>query len=131
MGATRKTLLAVFLYGILGFWFFSIAHAQGFRIVNPLGPQTRTFTDVVNAAVYYATLIIAPLAVLMVLYAALLYLFAAGNAEKVKKAHQAFLWALVGLGIVLVGQGWIYIIKDVLMGGSSATQGVQGFPPDE
>lgn len=123
MGIFKKKRAIVFLYGALGYTlFFGATTVQGFSIANPLGPNIRTFTDVINSIAYYATVIIGPLSILMVLYAALLYLFAAGNVEKVKKAHQAILWALVGLGIVLVGQGWIYIIKDVLSGGSSQGQ---------
>lgn len=115
MGIFRKTRVATFLYGAFVYaFFFSIARAQGFNIENPLGPTITTFADVINAIVYYATRIITPISVLMLLYAALLYLFSAGNAEKVTKAHRAILWALVGIGIVLVGQGWALIIRSVL-----------------
>ena len=44
-------------------------------------------------------------------------MFSGGDVEKVKKAKRALLWALVGLGIVLTGRGFIYIIEDVLRGG--------------
>ncbi len=87
------------------------------EIPNPLGPETQSFTDIINAIAGYALLIVTPLSVVVILYAAALFMFSAGDVEKVKKAKRALLWAVVGLAIVLTGKGLISIIQDVLRGG--------------
>ena len=99
-------LASLFLYAPAAF-------AEG--IQNPIGAES--FTDIINAIADFAVLIISPIAVLVILYAAALYMFSAGDVEKVKKAHRALIWALVGLAIVLTGKGLISIIQDVLSGG--------------
>lgn len=96
------------------FFFSRISYAQG-KIANPI--KAESFTEIVGAITVFATKIVTPVSVLVILYAGLLYMFSAGNPEKVKKARQALTWALVGLAIVLIGQGFIYIIQDVLKGG--------------
>lgn len=99
-----------------GLFFFSrISSAQG-TIENPI--EAESFTEIVETIADFAAQIITPVSVLVILYAGLLYMFSAGNPEKVKKARQALTWALVGLAIVLIGQGFIYIIQDVLGGGT-------------
>lgn len=41
------------------------------------------------------------IAVLMIMYAGFLYVTAAGNETKIKKAHQALTWAVIGASILL------------------------------
>jgi len=95
-----------------------VASAQ-VTISNPI--QAKSFHDIIAAIARFATTIITPISVVVILYAGFLYMFSAGNPEKVKKARQALTWALVGLAIVLIGQGFIYIIEDVLKGGASGS----------
>lgn len=90
------------------------------EIKNPLGPGTDSFIGIINRIADFAVLLITPIAVLVILYAAALFMFSAGDIEKVKKAKRALLWAVVGLMIVLTGKGLISIIEDALKGGGSA-----------
>ena len=85
------------------------------EIKNPI--KAGSFTEIIKAITNFAVLIITPISVIVILYAGALFMFSGGDVEKVKKAKRALLWALVGLGIVLTGRGFIYIIEDVLRGG--------------
>jgi hypothetical protein len=80
--------------------------------------------DILDAIIGYAVSVVTPISVLVILYAALLFMTSAGDVEKVKKAKKALLWALVGLAIVLTGRGFIFIIQDVLRGGGGAPSGI-------
>lgn len=82
-------------------------------IPNPLG-QGATFESVICSIVRYANLLLAPISAFMVLLAGMLYMTSGGNAERVKTAHKALLWAVVGIAIVLISQGAILIIRTAL-----------------
>lgn len=88
-------------------------------IRNPIAAER--FTDVIRAVTRFANLIIGPISVLVILYAGTLFMFSGGDVERVKRAKRALLWAIVGLAIVLIGEGFIAIIEDVLQGGGSFT----------
>lgn len=87
-----------------------IAHAA--TIYDPL--QGKTFQDLINNIVKFANSILAPLSTLMVLIAGFLYMTGGGNPEKIKTAHKVLIWALVGIGIVLLANGAEAIIRSIL-----------------
>lgn len=109
----KQAAKSVFIFGTLILANIALAQVE---IKNPIG--ARSFTAIIDRITDFAVKIITPISVLVILYAGLLYMFSAGNPEKVKKARQALTWALVGLAIVLIGKGFIFIIQDVLGGGS-------------
>ena len=87
------------------------ASAQG-AIQNPLGAGT-TVMDVINRVIDFALRILTPLAVIMVLLAGLLYMTAGGSEEKVKKAHTALLWEIIGIAVVLVAKSVEIILRNI------------------
>lgn len=54
----------------------------------------------------------AVVAVVMVIYAGLLYVTAAGNETKIKKAHEAITWAVIGAAILLGA----WVISEAIQG---------------
>jgi len=76
--------------------------------------QTRDFSTLVNRLAGYLLMVGIPIAVIMVLYAAVLFLTSGGNEEKVKTAKKALTWAIVGTAVLLVAKGLISLIKDIL-----------------
>ena len=64
--------------------------------------------DAVNAALY----MIGVVAVIMVIYAGILYITAAGDAGKLAKAKTAIVWAVVGLVVVILS----YAIVNFVIG---------------
>lgn len=101
------------IFLILGSFGITIFPLFGFAVKNPITAES--FEAVATAiADFLINKLLAPISVIIVLYAAFLYMTAGGSEEKVKKAHKALFWALVGIGVVLIGSGVVNIIKDVL-----------------
>jgi uncharacterized membrane protein len=78
-------------------------------------PTTVTdFGDIVNiierAAAWLYTLILA-IAVVMLLYAAFLYLTAAGNDERIGKAKSIILYVVIAIIVAVVANGLISIVQ--------------------
>jgi len=54
------------------------------------------------------------LAVLMVIYAAFLYLFGTVNDENIKKAKKIFLYTAVAIGVALLSKGFVILIANLI-----------------
>ncbi|MCR4328033.1 MAG: hypothetical protein NUV53_00765 [Patescibacteria group bacterium] len=61
----------------------------------------------------YAFVIIMILSVLMVLYAAFLYVTAGSEDEKFSKAHKVLIYAAVGIVVALLARGFPYVIASL------------------
>jgi len=53
-----------------------------------------------------------------VFYAAYLYLTAAGDVERVKKAHKQLLWAIVAIAVGLMAYGLPLLIHNIIIAGA-------------
>lgn len=87
-----------------------IAAAAGLE--DPL--KGKTFQQIITSVVSFANSLLAPLSTLMVLIAGFLYMTGGGNPEKIKTAHKVLIWALVGIGIVLLANSAEVIIRGIL-----------------
>lgn len=86
-------LTALFL-GCLPFF----AHAETVFLINPLGiTDPRELTGRIIAGVLS---IIGSLALLMFVYAGVLWITAQGDAKKVQRGKDIMVWATLGLGII-------------------------------
>lgn len=83
-----------------------------FEIPNPI--ETEDFTDLVNQIGRFIFNISIPLAVILIIYSGILFLTSQGDQEKVTKAKKALTYTLIGLTIVLIGKGFISLIKSIL-----------------
>jgi hypothetical protein len=72
--------------------FIKTAHAQAPEFVQNVADVIQDVADVLGT-------IIDAVATIFLLYGAYLYLSAAGNEEKVSKAHKVILWAAIGYGV--------------------------------
>jgi hypothetical protein len=82
----------------------SFVHAQSISIPipNPLKNTSGTIPDLINTIIDNIVLPIGGVvAALMVMYAGFLYVTARGDTTKIKKAHEALWWAVIGAGILL------------------------------
>jgi len=70
-----------------------------FSFENPI--KKRSLEEVVAAILDFVTQVGAVIAVLFMVYAGALFVFARGNETELQKAKQAFLWTLIGALIVL------------------------------
>ena len=82
-------------------------------ISNPLGSGS-TFTTLIQGVIDWAIDIGILIAVVMIIWSGFLFMTSEGNEDKVTKAKKSLTWALVGLLILLIGDGFIGIVKDLL-----------------
>src|SRR3989338_936870 len=79
---------------------------------NPL--QTQTIYDLMNAILKFALEIGIPIAVVMIIYAGILFVTSRGNPSMITKARTILLYAVIGLAIILIGKGFLTLIQSIL-----------------
>jgi len=94
------------------------APALGVTFPNPFGEEgPQDVVSLFNSIINFLILRVAPLvAMALIIYAGYLYMSSGGNEQKIRTAHRALIWALVGFAIVLLSYSISNIIKEVLYG---------------
>ena len=109
----KKNLILLFVAVILlGSSIFVSAQTN---LPNPLDP-VEDFATLIENIVFYITGLVAGIAVLVFIWAGILYLTSGANPGNVQKANKAVLYAVIGLGIALAGTGLIALIKTIITG---------------
>lgn len=101
-------LVSVALLGVGAF-----ASANVISFPNPL-TGVSTITDLVTNIKTYILTFIGALAVLMFVYAGILFIISAWDQSYYQKGKDALWYAILGLGVVLVASGLIEVIRAVL-----------------
>jgi len=83
-----------------------------FEIPNPL--DATSFEALVKGIAKWFYRIMVPVAAIMVLYSGFLFLTSGGDEEKIKRAKKAITYTIVGVAIILIGAGFINLIKSLL-----------------
>ncbi len=81
------------------------------------GVDVSTFArliQVICTLVGYAFALLIVLAVIFVIYAAFLYLTAAGDPEKVKKANSTILYAAIAVAVALLAKSMPFLVASIL-----------------
>lgn len=73
------------------------------KIKNPLGYDT--FTGLLDSILNWLLLLASPVAVIMMLWAASLFMTAGGNQERLTMAKKTLLWTIVGIFILMISKG--------------------------
>jgi len=82
-------------------------------ISNPLGSGS-TFTTLFQGIIDWAIDIGILIAVVMIIWSGFLFMSSGGSEEDITKAKKNLTWTVIGLIVLLIGGGWIDIIKDLL-----------------
>jgi len=106
------------------------------KFAAPLGGGLALLPQFVSAAVLFSTVddVVKKLCLVMqwvytfalivgvicVLFAAFKYMSAGGEAEKVKSAHKALTFAVIGITVAILAAGVPYVVNSVLGGSTSA-----------
>lgn len=90
-------------------------------IENPI--SVGTIPELIQKALEGIIKIGIPLLVVMIIYAGVLYIFAAGNVAKLKSAHDAFLYTLLGGAILLGAWALAQLIQSTLVDLTAYTSG--------
>jgi len=88
--------------------------AEAVSIENPI--KATTFADFVGAIASYIRDIALVIAIIMFLWSGFLFLTSGGNEEKVTKAKKALGWAVIGLAICIIGEGFRFILEQLFKG---------------
>jgi len=76
---------------------------------------TRTsILDLLNTILTWVDMAIFIIGILIILYAAFLYMTAAGDEEKIGKAKRTFIYGLVGIGIAILAFGIWQLVASFL-----------------
>ena len=81
----------------------------------PIGPQTGAELLVtIDTVTNWIFAGFASLAVVMVLIAAIQFVKAGGNPEKISEARQKLIWAAVGVAVALAAKGFVPVMRSIL-----------------
>ena len=83
-------------------------------ITSPL--KATTFAEFVGEIASYIRDIALVISVIMFLWSGFLFLTSGGNEEKVTKAKKALGWAVIGLAICIIGEGFRFILEQLFKG---------------
>jgi magnesium-transporting ATPase (P-type) len=72
------------------------------------------FQDLINIIGKWIFNLAIPLAVIVIIYAGVTMLTAGGNPANFKKGAEALKYAVIGLAVVLIGKGFVTLIKSIL-----------------
>ena len=109
-----KTLLIFILF--FGIVAISAYHASALEILNPLGDSGKDIPTLINTIAVWLLGIGLTVAVIIVIWAAFLFMTSGGSKERVTMARKTLLYAIIGLVILLLATGVTEFIKNVLSG---------------
>ena len=97
-----------------------VALAANITLVNPLCPTANAagcvnnVMSLINQVSTVLTSIIGSIAVIVFVWAGILFVTSAGDAAKVTQARHAAIYAFIGLAIALAGRGLIAVVTAVI-----------------
>lgn len=81
---------------------------------NPLSAYT--FQELITKIVNYIATVVGGLAVIVFIWAGILFLTSGGNETQLSKAKKALFYAAIGLAIALAASGLIYTVRFIIGG---------------
>ena len=84
-----------------------------FNIQNPVRIGGG-LAGILNLIINFITNIMFIIAPVMYLWAGFQYLTSGGDSAKIKSAKNTLIWTTVGIVIILIGEGIIYIVQNLL-----------------
>ncbi|MDP2945847.1 MAG: pilin [bacterium] len=109
-----KTLLPFSLF--FGTLFISAYSALALEILNPLGDSGKDIPTLINTIAVWLLGIGLTIAVIIVIWAAFLFMTSGGSKERITMARKTLLYAIIGLVVLLLATGVTEFIKNVLSG---------------
>ena len=94
----------------------SAPYALALEIPNPLGEKGSTIPSLIDAIATWLLGIGATIGVIIVLYAAFLFMTSGGNQQKVTTARQTLWYAIIGITLLLLAKGVTALIENILKG---------------
>ncbi len=101
-----------------------------FEIPNPLKGGATDLGGLVKIIAQWLFNLAIPIAVIMIIYAGVLFLTARGNTTTIQKAKDVLKYAVIGLAIILIGSGFVTLIQSILELGGPPTTSTQKYSCD-
>lgn len=79
---------------------------------NPL--NAKDLRELIDAILRWIWWLSIPIAVIMIVYAGFIMMKSGGDPAKFKQGRKILLWAVIGLAVVFIGEGFIALIESVL-----------------
>lgn len=92
------------------------AMAQNITIPNPLGSGGKDIPTLIDTVATWLLGIGSTIAVIIVIWAAFLFMTSGGNKERVTTARKTLWYAIIGLTILLLAKGVTSVIQNFLSG---------------
>jgi len=92
-----------------------------FTVPNWLKGGATNITDLINIITDWIFNLSMPIAVMLIIYAGVLYLTAGAVTANVTKARNVLTYTVLGLAIIFIGKGFITLIESILTLGSGPT----------
>jgi len=110
----RKKILAFFLIGFFSLAFLIPRGLKAYTINLEDLFQSTTLEEIIERLVGLIFTVSIVLVPLMIVLAAYLFMTAGGNPQQVAQAKKLITWTLIGFLIVLLSQGIIVMMKQLL-----------------
>lgn len=81
-------------------------------ICNPL--PFNTIPEVINTVINFIAALAGPVAVIMIVYAAYLFILGGTNPEQVKKARSIILYTVIGIAVVVMSKAIVKVTCSIL-----------------
>lgn len=86
--------------------------SSGVTIDNPL--QYDTITEVIDAVANFIAIVSSSIAVVMIIWAGIVYMTSGDNKDRTESAKKTIMWALIGIAIVWSAKFLIDLVEWVL-----------------
>ncbi len=93
---------------------FLIIPTTGLLAQTTQVPEITDFMGIIQDLVDWVFGFLLIVAVLFLLFAAFTYITASGEPEKIKKANQSIMWALIGVAVGLLSKGLVIFVGTLL-----------------
>lgn len=95
----------------------SVASCSGSGMfVSPLGPGYCTIGEILEKATGWILSLVASIIILILIIGGLMYISSAGDEEKIRTSKNIILYAIIGLGIILISYALITEVEKLLKG---------------
>lgn len=81
-------------------------------ILNPL--EVDTVQELIDLILNYLLIIATPLASIIIIWAAVLFMTSGGSRDRIDKAKKTLFYALIGIAILLISKGITYTVAEFL-----------------
>ena len=109
----RTLLIFALFFSILA---FSAHYVLALEIPNPLGSAGSDIPTLIDTIATWLLGIGSTIAVIVVLWAAFLFMTSGGNVARVTQARQTLWYAIIGIVVLLLAKGVTSLIQNFLSG---------------